>query len=231
MNSRARYFLASGAILFAVSAYPLALMAREWCAARQLAATFKLEPSYDTTSLAVGTHRIEVSDRFASGNFKPEDRQIAPVKISIDGRDNSDPSLIEIRPHYHDANRYHGWLVLARLTDKKQNKEWLAIGERTLGDTLLVNRRALQPTTEFRLLLVSADGQISEERFSLGERAKPLYRAAIVNYLYPQPAGFHSQILAYWPSLFFPILYPLISGAVGLLLMAAGFGGRRFGAK
>lgn len=212
----------AGAVLIAVSLYPLGLMVREWWAARQLQAEYQFEPEYEKFSANIEQHHVTVSDDYSKGSFKPEDRRIGQAAIKIDGVDHSDVGQIEIRPYYRDANRYHGWVVVGRLRDRKKGEEWVAVGQRTMGDTLLSGRNASASPNEFRILLVDRNGSIREERFSLQQRASPIYRAIFVRFLYPQAMGFYSQILQGWPTLLYPILYPLVTSVLGALLIALG---------
>jgi len=231
MSAAWKNLIAGGVVLVAASAYPLTLIEREWRAGAQFAANFSIQPEYNENTEELNGHKIVVTDAFLKGQFKPEDQVSAPVKIFIDGKDVSDPSVVEIRPYYRGANRYHGWVVMTRLLDKKSGQKCIVVGERTLGDTLTGGKRAVQPGTEFRLLLVDANGTTKEERFSLDERASPLYREIFVRFLYPQSIGFYSSVLDVWPTLIYPILYPMVTGAGGFLMIAAGVGGRLLRAK
>jgi hypothetical protein len=216
-----------GFALILISAYPAALTAREFWATRRFNERYQLLPTYDKTSITLGPHQVALHDKFSQTAHKTKDREVGPVTITIDGKDYSDPSLIEIRPSYHDSNRYHGWMVLAHLKDKKSNLEWMVVGQRTLGDALLSGIKPPETSDEFRLLLVDKQGAVKTEDFSLGQRANPLYRTILAGFIYPQPLGFYSQILQGAPTLLFPILYPWITGIAGLLLCVWGLA-RRF---
>lgn len=227
MNRRSHKFIISGLLLLGVSAYPLALMAREWSAARRFMSRHAIHPVYDRTSVEFHGHRIELSDPFLRGTYGPEDRRIGKVAVNIDGKDYSDQSLVEIRPYEKGPGKYHGWATLAYLKNKKTAQEWMTIGQRTLGDTLTSGRR--QPTPEFRILRVDEKGEVAEERFDLAQRADPLYRTIYVRFLYPHPVGFYADTIRY-PTVLSPVIYPCVSGAIGLLLLVGGFAGRLLGA-
>jgi len=227
MKWRSHRTTIAGLLLLGISAYPLALMAREWGAARRLASTFTIKPEYGKTSIEFNGHRIEISDAYQKGTFKPEDRRTGPVTIKVDGADHSDNSLVEIRPHFHDANRYHGWLMLGRLISKDTSREWMTVGQRTLGETLATGQRPASGA-EFRILRVDEKGAVAEERFDLAQRTKPLYRAIYARFLTPHPIGFYLETIRY-PTVLSPVLYPCASGAIGFLLVAVGLFRRQFG--
>lgn len=209
-----------GALLVAVSVYPLGLMMREWWAVRQLHSGFEFQPEYEKMQASLEKHQVAISDSYADGKYKPEDRRVGQAKIKIDGKDFSDLGQIEIRPYYQNANRYHGWAVLGQLRDLKNGRQWIAVGQRTLGDTLLTGRKPDLQSDEFRILLVDSNGQVDEQRFGLEQRTAPLYRMLFVRYLYPTALGFHSQVLQGWPTLLYPILFPIITSIAGMLMFA-----------
>lgn len=224
MNRRSHKFIIAGLLLLGVSAYPLALMAREWSAARRFMSRHAIHPVYDRTSVEFHGHRIELSDPFLKGTYGPDDRRIGQVTVKIDGKDYSDQSLVEIRPYEKGSAKYHGWIVLAQLENKKTAQEWITVGQRTLGDSLTSGKRP--PTPEFRIIRVDEKGQVAEERFDLPQRADPIYRAIYAGFLSPHPVGFYSEVLQVWPTVLYPIIYPGASGAIGLLLLVGGLVGR-----
>lgn len=227
MKRRSDKVVIAGLLLLGASAYPLASMAREWGASQRFSSTFSIQPIYDRTSIEFHGHRIELSDSFVKGTYRPEDRRIGRLEIRVDGMDHSDQSLIEIRPYEKGPGKYHGWATLAHLKNKKTAQEWITVGERTLGDTLTSGQRP--PSSEFRILRVDEKGGVTEERFDLAQRADPLYRTIYVRFLYPHPVGFYADTIRY-PTVLSPVIYPCVSGAIGLLLLIGGLVGRLRGA-
>jgi hypothetical protein len=76
----------------------------------------------------------------------------------------------------------------------------------------------------FRTLSVSADGRVVDEQFGYAERCSPPVRTLLIRYVVPHPSGFCSDVMQVWPSVFYPVLYPWASGAVGLACVCfAGF--------
>jgi hypothetical protein len=124
-----------------------------------------------------------------------------------------------IRPNFRDSNRYHGYLALVELVDKKEGKSRMAVIQRIDS----VENLPLMEKLQWRLLLVSADGTVKEEIFSYKDRGDPLYRARLANFATPIAVGFQSDVLHFWPTIFYPLLYPYISGFLGGLFLFMGF--------
>jgi hypothetical protein len=121
---------------------------------------YELNPIYDKTQVNFYGNDIVLSDQFANPS---EEYKAGSVDIKVNGRDYSHSSKVEIRPMFHDANRYHGYLHLVELIDKKKNTSVMAIIQRISGiETPPFNTKELA----WRLLLVARDGSVTEEVFT-----------------------------------------------------------------
>lgn len=225
MRIGVRVMVMIGVLLLALSApvlhahfreYALAEKARQQYAIRQIpigAAGFTAEAFvYDFRG-----NRVELADDFKQPAAA---WQRGPVRMTVNGRDHSHPALAVIRAESRDSNRYHGYLALAELTDRKAGTVRLAIIQRIDGQP-----NEVPPAMEelrWRLLFVSEDGTVEEETFAYGERARPLYRTRLANFATPISFGYESNALIVWPSLFYPILYPYVSAFAGMTLILSG---------
>jgi len=205
-----------GLLLFAISAYPLFLHGREFLASNMAYSQYELNPIYDKTQVNFYGNDIVLSDQFANPS---EEYKAGSVDIKVNGRDYSHSSKVEIRPMFHDANRYHGYLHLVELIDKKKNTSVMAIIQRISGiETPPFNTKELA----WRLLLVARDGSVTEEVFKFGEQSKPIYRGMLVNFASPIGVGYYNNVLHAYPTIFYPIIYPYATGAVGIILLLMG---------
>jgi hypothetical protein len=141
-----------------------------------------------------------------------------PVRILVDGRDYSSPATAKIRLSRRDANRYWGFAYLMRLTDRETGAEFLVVAQ-NLG------------TEGYRTVSVSADGRVLEDRFGYAGRCSPPIRAVLIRSVVPHPSGYCSDVLQVWPSILYPVLYPWVSGALGLGCLAAGLAWRKKAGK
>jgi hypothetical protein len=81
----------------------------------------------------------------------------------------------------------------------------------------------------YRIVWISPQGEITQERFSFSERSWPLYRTMLARFVSPTFIGFHSEVLAVWPTAYYPIIYPWITTIVGFVLLVVSFARRRHG--
>lgn len=176
--------------------------------------------------------RVTLSDKFKmskktydSDSF--DKTKLGIVNININGRDYTHSSQVEIRIEVDDANRYWMQVMVAEITDKTENKTRLAVLQsypRADFDNFasydLNNMKC-------RILFVDANGKVEEDVFRFGDRADPIYRALLAYYVAPEPLGLTSQVFQYWPTVFYPLLYPFVTGILGLILTVKGVRARR----
>ena len=74
-----------------------------------------------------------------------------------------------------------------------------------------------------RILFVDKNGNVEQDTFKFKDRARPIYRALLAYYVAPGPLGITSQALSFMPSYLYPLIYPFITGILGLILTAIGF--------
>ena len=72
----------------------------------------------------------------------------------------------------------------------------------------------------YRVLTVSADGTVADDVFSYAERCTPAIRTWAIDGVVPHPIGCQSDLMQVWPTLWYPILYPWLTGLVGALMLA-----------
>ena len=217
-----RLALAIGFVLCVISAPPLALMAREVMVGAAVARRYAIEPipsngdGYaEALTAQIGSHRVELVDdvTLAAEPFKTEESQRVEglVRVMVDGRAVSTPVTAIVRYTARDANRYWGYVYLTKLLDR-EGPERLVVAQ-NLGARL-------------RTVSVFPDGTIVEDTFTYPERCNPPVRALLIRYVMPSPSGFCSDVLQVWPTVFYPLLYPWLSGAVGIVLVVWGLWAR-----
>lgn len=207
-----------GVVLLGISAKPLALIGREVAIGNAIAARYSVERIISRErGMEGGALRAEIGGHVAAlQDEQPfadngDTRVDGVVRILIDGRDYSNHSLAKIRLNRRDANRYWGYVYLMRLVDHEEGTQQLVVAQR-LG------------RGHYRTLTVPADGRVVEDQFEYAGRCEPPVRALLIRYVVPHPSGFCSDVMQVWPSVFYPVLYPWASGALGLICLAlAGF--------
>jgi hypothetical protein len=192
-------------------------MAREVVTGWQVESAYSVQGIYDSLSVRVGAHSVSLDDDLPAST-SPSDRAPTRVRILVDGRDYGAPAQAEARPHFRDSNRYHGYVSLKRLTDRRSGLTTIVVAQ-ALGAT---------PGTvgydenhhRYRVLTVSADGLVKEDVFTYAERGAPAVRARQIDGVVPHPFGYHSDLMQVWPSFWYPVLYPWLSGSVGAAMLA-----------
>jgi hypothetical protein len=220
-----RTSLVVGSILLLLSSPPLLLMAREVIVGFTVARQYSMseikaigpEMSGGALSAELGGQRVELTDDqpLAREPFKTEESQRAPgvVRVLVNGRAVSTPVAATVRRTQKDANRYWGFVYLFKLTDR-HGPERLVVAQ-NLGHG------------RYRTISVFADGRMVEDSFDYGERCNPPLRAALIGYVVPHPSGYCSDLMQVWPTLWYPVLYPWVSGAGGAILCLLGILGTR----
>jgi hypothetical protein len=77
---------------------------------------------------------------------------------------------------------------------------------------------------------------VIEDEFSYADRCQLPVRAILIRNVVPHPSGYCSDVLQVWPSIFYPVLYPWVSGLlggafVGVAVVAGYFRRRSAGAR
>lgn len=218
-----------GLLLLVPSLYTMFLMAREAWLNNIVYGRYSVTECFETQdgqsqfsqtplSYVWRGQKVILSDDFEKGNFPPDSRVAGRVKITINGKDYTSPWLVEIRPNDHDANRYWMQVMLVKFDDREAHTERLVVLQ-SFPDFDLHEYNALHPDTlTCRALFIDGQGRVMEEVFPFSERNSPLYRTVLAGEVSPMQLGFYSEALDEWPSVFYPLLYPLVSGVMGLLL-------------
>ena len=222
-----------GLLLLVPSLYTTFLMAREaWLnnivySRYSITECFEDQPGQPIVSqipLSYTWHgqKVVLSDDFEKGNFPTDDRRAGRVKITINGKDYTSPWLVEIRPNDHDVNRYWMQVMLVKFNDREARTERLVVLQ-SFPDFDLHEYNALHSDTlTCRALFIDSEGTVTEDVFPFSERTSPLYRTLLARVVSPMQLGFYSNVMEVWPSVFYPLLYPLVSGVVGLILTIVG---------
>jgi len=220
---RVRALFWIGALLVAVSAYPLLLMAREVWTGSYVEFRYRLRPLHWSQTATLGTHKVSLVDDFPSSP-DPEARVHGTVRILVDDREYAVANGVQIRPHFQDANRYHGFLFIVSFTDSFTGESNIAVMQNLGVDP---NHPRLPAGgfdfqyLRFRAIVLGSDGRVREDTFFRKDRGRPPIRAALARFVSPSPMGFHSDLMMGWPTLIYPFLFPWASALVGVLCMVA----------
>jgi len=207
-----RTLFAIGLGLLAVSAPPLILMVRELVVGASVERRYSVDPllvasngmAHGSVRATIGGHAVALTDDQERRPEEPHDFSDPPdegqISILVDGSPVTAPVRTKIRLNRRDAERY--WDVnLIRLKDR-EGPDRLVVAQ-NLGHG------------QYRTTSVFGDGTVVEDRFAYGEWCSPPVRTMLIRGVVSVPIGYCSGVMQVWPSLFYPIVYPWFSGALG----------------
>ncbi|RWZ58573.1 hypothetical protein EQV77_06295 [Halobacillus fulvus] len=162
---------------------------------------------------------ITIADTF-EGTYEEEAREFSDVRISIQGKNYADPARLEIRPTYLDNNRYHGYFGMVKMTERSTGEEQLIIIQRLFEDF----RSLPEQDWEWKTISISEDGEVKTDQFKRDEIADPAYRRDLISHTTASPyaLGYKSNVFHYYPSIFFPFLYPFVTAVLGIIFVVIG---------
>lgn len=157
------------------------------------------------------------------------ERVTAPVTIEIDGARFRADEGIEIRPAQPPPDRYWTWLAAFRLTSVDGDRVVCGIVHRLPFSEEAVARARERGEADphlfgyrFRVITVEGDRPVAEERFAYADIGEEPSRALVANLASPTPLGITSQALSVWPTVFYPLIYPVGTALLGLALAGLG---------
>jgi hypothetical protein len=123
-------------------------------------------------------------------------------------------AAVEINGHRFELPRHaYSAVALLWLSDRRAHASNLVLIGHT-GD------RSPQ-TWGYDMVLMDDHGRIHRDAFAFDERDRPLYRTILARYVSPADVGFRSQVLTYWPTGLYPVIYPWATAAFGGLLIVS----------
>ena len=146
-----------------------------------------------------------------------EEGDIVRIQFLVDGKEVSEADEIGLSDN-DGGSRYWSWLDVLLVKDKKTGKENIAIVQRLSDDSLM------QEDYQWKIISITEDGDLTEERIEYRTRSEnPLaVRLIRVSGTSLIAMGYYSDLLHYYPSLFYPILYPFGTAILGGILLLLG---------
>ncbi len=221
MSSRSvRRRVLPGLLMVLASAWPFTLGVREWHLARTVGSKWDID-RLDPPEAEIGSVKVVVRDNVRG--LPGSDKVVGPIETVVAGVSYSLPSPVIVRSTRDGMERYWHWVAVALVTERVSGTSKIVVVQRldpNLGIDMPLGKR--QDDTEFRTLLVSESGDVSEDRFHFPERSRPPLRAKFAGMVYPSLIGYTTQLFTGWPTVFFPILFPVLTMLTGVALVLSG---------
>lgn len=241
-----------GGLLSAVASVGLVPMIVEGTAVRAVRARFALERleavggGEGWATFQCGGRRIVLSERPAPGPSRGASR--ATVVIGVGDTAFTAVEPVAVRAGATGADRYWNRVVPYRWTDREAGRTQCGVAYRLPPDMLAIRRaREARPPTGLGTFLDAVRGvrpplvhgarfgtvrweeggdPAREEDFASPDWDGDPYGTSVLNLL-GSPVGFRNQSLSYWPTVLFPLVYPIGLALAGAALLVVGLIGRR----
>lgn len=219
-----------GTVLLLISSIPIFLFVREDVTWNRIVNDYEWQQVNDGSSLITPinllgqqidfietpTGKTVDSVYFNENGMQPQ--EIVSLQLVLNGEHVAEP--VEIVPSSRtDHSRYYNWATVYTVKERKTGVQRLAIVQRISSDEKLMNDR------EWRVVWVDENGETEEVAVPYEQRSDHLLETMLINNagVVLMSMGFYSDIAHFWPSLFFPILYPAGTILVGVaFLLVAG---------
>lgn len=225
-----------GLFCLAISAVPLFLMAREIYINNSMVDRYDISHAYieqgyptelDTQKIEVNGFTIEtreeptgrkVAESWWNTEEGAEENDIVKLHLLVNGKEISKAD--EIAPARDEGgSRYWSWLDVLLVKDKQSGEEHIAIVQR------LSDNSVMQENYRWKIISVAEDGALSEEEIQYRTRSENPLAVRLITFSGTalMSMGYYSDLLHYYPSLFYPVLYPFGTAAFGVILVLLGF--------
>lgn len=220
-------------IFLMVSIIPLFNIIREYWVEHKINERYEIHHAYqgkqgfedivDVPELTINDMNIKIIEEKTSKkapltswdqdeNVPPGD--IVKIQLLLNDEEISKPDQIWLS-NRHRGSRYFSWLDIVMVTDRLTDEKQINIVQRLTDDNYPMESR------EWKIITISQDNDVSEEVLKYSERSDNKLGVKLINFSGTSlmSMGYYSDITKGYPSLFFPLLYPILTGMVGIVLL------------
>ncbi|MCI2255535.1 hypothetical protein L2D08_14265 [Domibacillus sp. PGB-M46] len=231
-------FFIIGALLFIISVPSSTKMVMELINDQKMNVRYTITgvntgyPSVDPT-FHFQDHLIEIEETIKNeeGYIDPWDNKIvlADLTLKLDGVQVDTLSSYPIRAEESGLNRYHGEIAYLMLKDKKMNKTDFTVLvkktreleiEKPNGDIV---GGVPEDKLTYNLYRVEDGGNIKRESFRFTERNELQTELLNASAIVPYAIGYYTDAWEWYPTIFFPWIFPFLSLFVGFVLVIVCF--------
>ncbi|AWV34603.1 hypothetical protein MHH60_13005 [Paenibacillus sp. FSL H7-0716] len=226
-----KFIVISGVSLFllAISFSPLFNYIREYIISDQINQRYEIkhaEKEYNPINvqeITLDDKNIKIKEektgRKADLTLWDEEEKVLPgdiVKVQFLLNDQKISTADEIWLSNRDrGSRYFSWIDILTVKDRKTGEEQINIVQRLTDDS--------QPmeTRKWKIITIAQDGEVDEEVLSYAQRSNNHLGVRLIEFSGTSlmGMGYYSDVTKAYPSIFFPLLFPFLTGIAGLLLL------------
>jgi len=208
---------------------PLFNYIREYMISDQINQRYEInhaEKGYNTLNvqeLTVDDKHIKIEEestgRTAELTLWDEEENVPPgdivkVQFLLNGQKISTADEIWLS-NRERGSRYFSWIDILTVTDRKTGEKKINIVQRLTDDSQPMEKR------KWKIITIAHDGSIEEKVLSYAQRSDNHLGVKLIEFSGTSlmGMGFYSDITKSYPSLFFPLIYPFLTGVVGIFLL------------
>ncbi|CAH1054988.1 hypothetical protein [Paenibacillus pseudetheri] len=215
--------------LLAISFNPLFNYIREYIVSDQINQRYEInhaEKGYNTLNvqeLTVDNKRIKILEentgRKAELTLWDEEENVPPgdiVKVQFLLNDQKISTSDEVwLSNRERGSRYFSWIDILTVKDRKTGEKEISIVQRLTDDSQPMDKR------KWKIITISHDGSIEEKVLSYAQRSDNHLGVKLIEFSGTSlmGMGFYSDISKSYPSVLFPLIYPFLTGVVGIFLL------------
>jgi hypothetical protein len=177
----------------------------------------------EVDELIIGEQKITIAEEETElkGSRTPWDidegvppGDIVKIHLLLNNKEISTPDEIWLS-NRERGSRYFSWLDIVTVRDRQSGENLIKIVQRLTDDDELGDAR------EWKIITISPDGSVTEEKMTYAERSKNALGVNLINFTNTGliAMGHHTDILKGYPSLFFPFIYPFFTSFISIVLL------------
>lgn len=214
--------------LLAISFSPLFNYIREYMISDQINQRYEInhaEKGYNTLNvqeLTVDDKHIKIEEestgRTAELTLWDEEENVPPgdivkVQFLLNGQKISTADEIWLS-NRERGSRYFSWIDILTVKDRMTGEKEINIVQRLTDDSQTMEKR------KWKIITISHDGSIEEKVLSYAQRSDNHLGVKLIEFSGTSlmGMGFYSDITKSYPSVFFPLIYPFLTGVLGIFL-------------
>lgn len=215
--------------LLAISFSPLFNYIREYIISDQIQQRYKIdhaEKGYNTLNvqeLVVDDKHIKIEEentgRIAELTLWDKEENVPPgdivkVQFLLNDQKISTPDEIWLS-NRERGSRYFSWIDILTVKDRKTGEKEINIVQRLTDDSQPMEKQ------KWKIITISHDGSIEEKLLSYAQRSDNPLGVKLIEFSGTalMGMGYYSDIAKSYPSVIFPLIYPFLTGVLGIFLL------------
>ncbi|MGG3654732.1 hypothetical protein CN568_28930 [Bacillus pseudomycoides] len=227
------YYFITSIFMILISCIPMFDIIREYWIENKIINTYEVHHAYtntegfegilDVKELQIDNINIKIKEEETGSKFPltalDKEKNIPPkeeVKIHLFVNNNEISTANAIwASNEPGGGRYFSWLDLLTVKNKKTGEKNVYFVQRLTDDNHPMEKR------KWKLIKINQDGSYKEESISYSNRSSNYLGVELINYSDTSlmSMGYYSDVLEGVQSIFAPILYPIFTSILGIILL------------